>query len=194
MAIKNDSNGHQYCDAHFAGEGKLCRAVEDIKKSDTKLEISQNNLHQRIDDVEVRIAQKIDASDQSDSIKHKEIYDVIREMEKGKMAIKTFWSILGLLMILSGGAIGYTNVQLRDTRKDQMAIAEKHTTQMKVNAAELSGKIENFTFKLGGKLDDLKDDVRDLKAEIKIVQNDLTHVNNEIAEHKAEHKAEHMRK
>lgn len=193
--ITNDANGHPYCDHHFEKEALMNRAVEDIKKTETEMKESVRNLHERIDAVACRSRESVDGSDKANSKKNADIYklmrdsedahvqknadiyEVIRELEKNKMTNKTFWAVMTIVICLLGIVMTIQNTQINNTRKDQIRLSNEHTTMM-----------EGFSYKLGGKLDVLQDDVRDLRAGLKLVENEVSHISEEVKEHKAYHK------
>lgn len=180
---KNDSNGHPYCDQHFNKEGIMCRAVEDIDKIEESVKSSIDNLHQRVDAVACRARELVDASDRASSTKHGDIYKVMRELEKTKMSNRTFWGALTIIICILVGGMGIVitvqSEQIKTVRTDQIAASNGHAEAM-----------EDFTYKLGGKLDDIRSDVGSLNTKAAIFQNDINHTEERLKEHENKyHKA-----
>jgi len=179
--VDNDSNGHPYCDEHKAGEGILCRAVRDIKEYSEKMEKTQSSIHNRVDAVELNLGQKIDASDRSATITHGEMYNVMREMEKSKMSNKTFWSIAAVLGVMFVAGFTAQNIQINNTRKDQIVASTNHTAAMTKNSD-----------KVGKKLDIVVKDVGTIKIDMEKIKGNVKTLASDFNNYKKAHQREHL--
>jgi len=150
-----------FCPNHGKNEATICRNVKDVRDLQDRHEEDRKYFEQRMQGLE-----------RADSQKHGEIYELLREQEKGKMSTKTFWSALSAITVVGAALLGIVftvqNIQINNTREDQL----NSQRQVMDSLREVDNKVDLVQTKVG-----------EMSSNVGHIRSDLTKLENRVNNH-----------